>query len=81
MLTDNITFSMVEVIGMAVLATGMLIQLVYLISLASLIFRKKPQPSTEKPSISLIITSRNYAEELRESLPPLLEQNYPDFIF
>lgn len=80
MLTDNLTFSLVELIGMAVLAVGMLIQLVYLISLTSLIFRKKPgASSTEKPSVSIIITARNYAEELRESLPLLLEQNYPDY--
>lgn len=80
MLTDNLTFSLIELIGMAVLAVGMLIQLVYLISLTSLIFRKKPgASSTGKPSVSIIITARNYAEELRESLPLLLEQNYPDY--
>ena len=40
---------------------------------------KKKEKHGEYPSISIIIPSRNYEENLRELIPSLLEQDYPDF--
>ncbi len=44
---------------------------------------KIPQPSTigeqEWPSVSVVMVAHNEAEYLKESLPYLLEQDYPDF--
>ncbi len=40
---------------------------------------KKKEKHGEYPSISIIIPSRNYEENLRELIPLLLEQDYPDF--
>jgi len=40
---------------------------------------KKKEKQEELPSISIIIPSRNYEENLRELIPTLLDQDYPDF--
>ncbi len=57
-----------------------LIQLFYqlLINVFTLSGRKKEKQG-EYPSISIIIPSRNYEENLRELIPTLLDQDYPDF--
>jgi len=57
-----------------------LIQLFYqlLINIFVLSGRKKERPG-DYPSISIIIPSRNYEESLRELIPTLLDQDYPDF--
>lgn len=38
-----------------------------------------PVPEDTLPGISVIITSKNDAEELQKNLPYILEQDYPDF--
>jgi biofilm PGA synthesis N-glycosyltransferase PgaC len=40
---------------------------------------KKNNRQEDSPSISIIITSRNYEENLRSLIPSLLDQDYPDF--
>ena len=40
---------------------------------------KKREKDGAHPSISIIIPSRNYEENLRELIPTLLDQDYPDF--
>ena len=57
-----------------------LIQLFYqlLMSIFTLSGRKK-EKQDGYPSISIIIPSRNYEENLRELIPTLIEQDYPDF--
>ncbi|NEW83818.1 MAG: glycosyltransferase [Mariniphaga sp.] len=56
------------------------IQLFYQILMAhfTLSGKKKDKPVI-CPSFSIIVPSRNYEENLRELLPSLLEQDYPDF--
>ena len=73
-------FSIEEVIGLLLFGLAFLIQLVYLILLIKFIFSgKQKNKESNLPSISIIITSRNYVEPLRELLPSLLAQDYPDF--
>jgi len=57
-----------------------LIQLFYQLLMAhfSLSGKKKDKP-VDYPSFSIIVPSRNYEENLRELIPTLLEQDYPDF--
>lgn len=56
------------------------IQLFYQILMAIFtISGKKKDRQVDYPSISIIIPSRNYEENLRELIPTLLEQDYPDF--
>jgi len=57
-----------------------LIQLFYQLLMAhfSLSGKKKDKP-VDYPSFSIIVPSRNYEENLRELVPTLLEQDYPDF--
>jgi glycosyltransferase involved in cell wall biosynthesis len=40
---------------------------------------KKKSKNSHHPSVSIIIPSRNYEENLRELIPTLLDQDYPDF--
>lgn len=40
---------------------------------------KKKETPSEYPSISIIVPSRNYEDNLRELIPTLLDQDYPDF--
>jgi glycosyltransferase involved in cell wall biosynthesis len=73
-------FSIEEVIGLMLFGLAFLIQLVYLILLIKFIFRgKQKDKEPNLPSVSIIVTSRNYLEPLRELLPSLLAQDYPDF--
>jgi len=58
-----------------------LIQLYFLVTNQSRLIRYKPSetlPETSLP-ISVIISARNEEKNLRENLPAILEQNYPDF--
>jgi len=57
-----------------------LIQLFYQFLMAhfSLSGKKNDKP-VDYPSFSIIVPSRNYEENLRELIPTLLEQDYPDF--
>ncbi|MEI7829195.1 MAG: glycosyltransferase [Prolixibacteraceae bacterium] len=73
-------FSIEEAIGLLLFGLAFLIQLVYLILLIKFIFSgKQKNKEPNLPSVSIIVTSRNYVEPLRELLPSLLAQDYPDF--
>jgi len=73
-------FAYEEFIGLIFFGLAFLIQLVYLILLIKYIFSgrmKNKEPNL--PSVSIIVTSRNYVDHLRILLPTLLSQDYPDF--
>jgi glycosyltransferase involved in cell wall biosynthesis len=73
-------FSIEEFIGLVVFGLSFLVQLFYLILLIKFIFSgKQKNKEPNLPSISIVVTSRNYLEQLRELLPTLLTQDYPDF--
>ncbi len=57
------------------------IQLYFLVSNQSRLAAYKPLDELLKPviPISVVISARNEANNLRENLPAILEQNYPDF--
>jgi biofilm PGA synthesis N-glycosyltransferase PgaC len=57
------------------------IQLYFLVSDQSVLAAYKPREKLKKVSIpvSVIISARNEANNLRENLPAILEQKYPDF--
>ena len=76
----GISFSILELTLLSVFVLMFLIQLFYhvLMAIFSLSGKKRVMQG-EMPSISIIIPSRNYEENLRELIPTLLEQNYPDF--
>jgi biofilm PGA synthesis N-glycosyltransferase PgaC len=58
-----------------------IIQLYFLVSNQSRLAGYKPAEELPKPTIpvSVIISARNEATNLRANLPAILEQNYPDF--
>lgn len=57
-----------------------LIQLFYQLLMAHFTLSgKKKDKLVDYPSFSIIVPSRNYEEHLRELVPTLLEQDYPDF--
>ena len=58
-----------------------IIQLYFLVSKQSRLAGYKPVAELPKPTvpISVIISARNEATNLRANLPAILEQNYPDF--
>ena len=57
-----------------------LIQLFYQILMATFTLSGKQKIIPGNlPSVSIIVPSRNYEENLRELIPTLLEQDYPDF--
>ena len=61
-------------------ALTFLIQLFYQLLMAAFTLSgKKKEKQSEYPSISVIVPSRNYEENLRILIPTLLNQNYPDF--
>lgn len=58
-----------------------LIQLYYLLGYFSRVsyYKKKAQPGQPVFPVSIVISARNEAENLRLHLPSVLEQQYPDF--
>ena len=73
-------FTIEEFVGLILFGLTFLIQVVYQILLIKFIFsgnQKNKEPNL--PSISVIVTSRNYKTFLQELLPVLLSQDYPDF--
>jgi len=77
---SGFTFGVAELLLLAGFVLALLIQLFYQILMAvfTLSGKKKETPS-EYPSISIIVPSRNYEDNLRELIPTLLDQDYPDF--
>jgi glycosyltransferase involved in cell wall biosynthesis len=60
--------------------TSFLVQFFYQVLVISFTLSgKKNSRQEDSPSISIIITSRNYEENLRSLIPSLLDQDYPDF--
>lgn len=73
-------FAIDEFIGLALFGLAFLVQLFYLILLIKFNYSgKQKNKEANLPSISIIVTSRNYLEQLQELLPTLLSQDYPDF--
>jgi len=73
-------FSVEEFIGMILFGLAFLVQLVFLILLFKFILSgKQKSEAPNQPSISIIVTSRNYQDQLKELLPTLLSQDYPDY--
>jgi len=73
-------FTIEEFAGLLVFIAAFLVQLGYLLLKIKFIFsgkQKNKEPNT--PSVSIIVTSRNYKEHLQELLPILLSQDYPDY--
>ena len=69
-----------EFIGLLIFGVAFLVQLVYLILLIKFIFSgKQKNKEPNLPSVSIIVTSRNYREQLQHLLPTLLAQDYPNF--
>ena len=73
-------FSIEEFIGLLFFGLAFLVQLVYIILLIKFIFSdKQKNKEPNLPSVSIVVTSRNYVEQLQKLLPTLLSQDYPDF--
>jgi poly-beta-1,6-N-acetyl-D-glucosamine synthase len=77
---SGFSFGVAELALLFVFVLMFFVQLFYqlLMSRFSLSGKKKDKP-VEYPSFSIIVPSRNYEENLRELIPTLLEQDYPDF--
>ena len=77
---SGFTFGVPELLLLVGFVLTFLIQLFYqvLMSIFTLSGKRKEKP-VEYPSISIIIPSRNYEDNLRELIPSLLDQDYPDF--
>ncbi len=77
---SGFSFSVAELALLFGFVLMFFIQLFYQILMAHFtISGKKKDKPVVCPSFSIIVPSRNYEENLRELLPSLLEQDYPDF--
>lgn len=73
-------FTIAEFVGLLFFILAFLVQLIYLIFLARFTLSGKLKNKDQnQPSVSIIVTSRNYKEQLQELLPSLLSQDYPDY--
>jgi biofilm PGA synthesis N-glycosyltransferase PgaC len=77
---SGFSFSVAELALLSGFVLMLFIQLFYqlLMAIFTLSAKKKDTPG-EYPSVSIIVPSRNYEENLRELIPTLLDQDYPDF--
>jgi len=77
---SGFSFSVAELALLFGFVLMFFIQLFYQILMAHFtVSGKKKDKPVVYPSFSIIVPSRNYEENLRELLPTLLEQDYPDF--
>jgi biofilm PGA synthesis N-glycosyltransferase PgaC len=77
---SGFSFSVAELVLLLVFVFMFFIQLSYQVLTATFILSGKKKEKRDKlPSVSIIVPSRNYEENLRELIPMLLEQDYPDF--
>ncbi|MCX6236935.1 MAG: glycosyltransferase [Bacteroidia bacterium] len=77
---SGFSFSVAELALLFGFVLMFLIQLFYQLLMATFVLSgKKKVKQVDFPSVSIIIPSRNYEENLRELIPMLLEQDYPDF--
>jgi len=76
----GLSFGVSELVLLISFVLMFLIQLFYQLLMAhfTLSGKKKDKP-VDYPSFSIVVPSRNYEENLRELIPTLLEQEYPDF--
>lgn len=74
------TFSLEQLIVLVIVGLALLIQLYYylFVYLRPVIWKQKSTKSETEP-LSIIICARNEAENLKNFLPKVLEQNYPEF--
>jgi len=76
----GVVFSIRDLILLSGFGAALLVQLFYILLIAIFVLSGRKKVITNLyPPISVIITSRNYEEKLREIVPVLLEQDYPDF--
>lgn len=76
----GVVFSFLDLVLLSVFGLAFLIQLFYLILIAIFVMSGRKKGVTNLyPPVSIIVTSRNYEDNLREIIPVLLEQDYPDF--
>ena len=73
-------FSYQEFAALIIFGLAFLVQLFYMILLVKFIFSgKQKNKEPNLPTVSIIVTSRNYKDHLKELLPSLLSQDYPEF--
>lgn len=76
----GLSFTIEEFFGLLIFGLAFLVQLIFLFLLIKFIFsNKQKNKEPNLPSVSIVVTSRNYVEQLKELLPTLLAQDYPDF--
>jgi cellulose synthase/poly-beta-1,6-N-acetylglucosamine synthase-like glycosyltransferase len=72
--------NIIPVAVFSVLATAAAIQIFYYLFFYLAVYVYKPsQKKTKKEPVSVIICARNEAENLKNFLPSILEQDYPDY--
>jgi poly-beta-1,6-N-acetyl-D-glucosamine synthase len=76
----GVIFNIRDLILLSLLGLALLVQLFYLLLIAIFVLNgRKKDNSIHYPSVSVILTSRNYEDNLKKILPELLEQDYPDY--
>lgn len=77
---SGFSFSVAELVLLFGFVLTFFIQLFYQLLIAAFsLSGKKKVVQTDYPSVSIIVPSRNYEENLRELIPTLLQQDYPNF--
>ena len=77
---SGFSFGVLELGLLAGFVLAFLIQLFYQLFIAIFTLSgKKKEKQDQYPSISIIVPSRNYEDNLRVLIPTLLNQDYPDF--
>ena len=77
---SGFSFSVPEFWLLIGFGSSFLIQFFYqVLTISFTLSGKKKGKQENSPSVSIIITSRNYEENLRILIPSILEQDYPDF--
>ena len=80
------SFSLIELIAFGILSIAFIYQLYFylqymngVLRLRSNINKDKISFLTDQPPVSVIICAKDEADNLRQYLPLILQQNYPDF--
>lgn len=73
------TFTYIEFVCIVAFILGFLVQFWNYVLKMGFILNKRKEKTSEFPSISIVVTARNYEPELKENLPAILGQDYPDF--
>ena len=83
---EALTFNTAELIALSMAGVLLVIQLIYYFGLYNRIHlrnktirNEEAHFSRELPPVSVIICTRNEADNLRKVLPAILEQDYPQF--